>query len=387
MSKNTSSIPSEKGIDSFFEGEIVDQEQRRCLAYYEGMLDNNALTRKFNETLFYLTLYKIKESKAYLETHKSFEEYCKSIRECRRSLDNIFADLLPIYEGLDGNIFRCLNIRLNKIRYLGRSLVESHSGDIAFDGRTLVLELGGKIESYAWTPENQDAIEDAIIAFKNEVEERLKLKDTQIEAVDKKLKEAKREKNLYSEKLSKTEKEFDLYRLRTEKLDLEPAEIETIQDLNSLVNEFAALIFRISPDQDRLIELILGKKCEAVRLQYIGAIAGISNAVRMLVANVENHYGPIEKIDSEACRSCKAAREHCERRELGCCRTCEDSISCTSKQKCDMERVFEEHGRIYKEKIGITDVKHDENPPASPFNKGENQSNVHQLHKDRPIIQ
>ena len=155
--------------------EIYEVAQRRAKAELEkiknetdsrvgearatGILQKIAYDEAHNKMIKYATLYQIKQSKSYKKGGMTWEEFCSSIGESRRTVDEIIEEIKPVYDEFSAKLADLINMPFNKIRYLGRAkLAESanfENGCLIFDGQKIQI-----------SPENMDEIEAAIDAMK-----------------------------------------------------------------------------------------------------------------------------------------------------------------------------------------------------------------------------
>lgn len=159
-----------------------------------GILQKIKYDNANNELLKHLILYQLKKNKEYLKGGMTWEEFCKSIGEPRRTLEEKLKDISPFVDNLTASFAAFSEVPFNKIRYLGRSIAAESAG---FDGNCLIIE-DVKI---ALKPENKDDIEALIDNLKETQKKKLEEQNAKIRAKDRMLDEKERvilrqEKNL-----------------------------------------------------------------------------------------------------------------------------------------------------------------------------------------------
>jgi len=192
-----------------------------------------------NEMLKYTVLYRIKESKDYRKGGKTWDEFCESIGEPRRTTDRILNEVAPVIEAFSAKLTNLIGCPLSKIRYLGRT-VSANLAD--FDGNALVFE-GQKIPL---TPEHKEDIEAVIDTIKEthkkekeELQAKLKKEAKEKEALSKET-----IKGLASEKddLIQANRRLKVFDIGDNDLEWSFEQIEVIegaaQDFNLLCRKF-----------------------------------------------------------------------------------------------------------------------------------------------------
>ena len=125
------------------------REEARALGVLQKINYDNA----HNELLKYAMFYKARESKEYRKEGMTFEQFCEAAGENVRNVQRVLKDLKPIYSNFHDKLSCFLDVPLNKIKYLGRSLHDnlSQNGELILGEDRIPL-----------TPDNKDEIEAAI---------------------------------------------------------------------------------------------------------------------------------------------------------------------------------------------------------------------------------
>jgi DNA-binding transcriptional MerR regulator len=144
---------------------------------------------KSNELLMYVTLYQVKETKAYKKAGRTWEQFCAMIGKQQRTVDRILSELTPLLEGISATQAEILGMPLSKIRYLGRSV----SANLAEISGNAILIGDQKIEI---TPENKDDIEAAIDLLKEEADKERDKHAKELERLKKRTEGAVKEETL-----------------------------------------------------------------------------------------------------------------------------------------------------------------------------------------------
>lgn len=132
--------------------EIEDiREESKALGVLQMIKYNNA----HNELIKYAMLYQVKKSKEYKKSGMTWQEFCDSLGEPRKTIEDKLSDILPLVEKCSADFASFARVPFNKIRYLGRS-VAAESANI--DNNALIIDE----TIIPLTSDNKEEIEAAI---------------------------------------------------------------------------------------------------------------------------------------------------------------------------------------------------------------------------------
>ncbi len=157
---------------------VLESERFDCEAV--GKIKAAKFNIKGNELLMYVTLFQVKQSKEYKKSGRTWEEFCRSVGESERSVDQVLSELSPILQKISAAQAEILGMPLSKIRYLGKSI--SASG--AEITENAIVIAGQPIQII---PENKDEIEAAIDLMKETAEKERQFHAKQVEKLQKKV--------------------------------------------------------------------------------------------------------------------------------------------------------------------------------------------------------
>jgi hypothetical protein len=108
----------------------------------------------------YAVLYKIKQSKEYKKGGMTWEEFCESVGENKKTVGRILSDIESLYVDSWDKMSLFLGMPFNKTRYLGKSIRDKMSK--IEDGTLIIDDI-----KIPLIPENKDEIEAAIDTLKD----------------------------------------------------------------------------------------------------------------------------------------------------------------------------------------------------------------------------
>lgn len=133
-----------------------------------GFIKRGHVQRRFDDLLDAVALYKAKTTKEHKRAGLTWAEFCEHAGYEVRTADRIIADLRPVFEAFSDNLSNFAKVRLNKIRYLGKSL--SDNCPISTDANNVII--GDDVIPFA--PENIDDINAAIETLKDRLDKQEK---------------------------------------------------------------------------------------------------------------------------------------------------------------------------------------------------------------------
>ncbi len=138
--------------DDIIAGLKEEKEGLIAQAKAMGILEKIRLDRSYNDFIEAMTLYQIKEMKAYKEGGFNWEKFCEAVKMNWRTADRIIEDIRPLYDLYSDNVSTFSGIPLNKIRYLGKALSDTVTDFVTEEG----ILIGD--ERVPVLPENSDVI-------------------------------------------------------------------------------------------------------------------------------------------------------------------------------------------------------------------------------------
>lgn len=200
-----------------------------------GALKKIGCDNAYNETLKYMILYRIKQSKDYQKGGLTWVEFCDAIGEPQRTVDRIIEEMKPVYEKFSGNLADLSGYGFNKIRHLGKALsgnlAEIQDGVIVFDGEKIPL-----------TPEYKDEIEAILDQLKDGLKEREDEAKAQKKASDRLQAETHKE-------IVKLNKQVDKLEGKSKAKELTPEEDAFIQLMENRRKILDGYILQIDPER------------------------------------------------------------------------------------------------------------------------------------------
>lgn len=211
-----------------------DIEAIRAEAETIGSLKAISATVAHQELLKALTLYKLKETKAYKAGGLTWTEFCESIDMPVRTVDTMLSDLRPLFEEFSAATCRLSAIPFNKIRLLGKSI---SAGSAEIQNNCLVYGD----ETIPLTPEYRDDIQALIERIGEEAKEKLEETQAQLSAKDKVLKSKQ-------DLLNKQERELNKYERQAAAKGLTADEDAFLQLMSNKKTAFDGYMLSTDPD-------------------------------------------------------------------------------------------------------------------------------------------
>lgn len=210
----------------------------------------------YNETLKYMILYRIKQSKEYRKGGLTWVQFCEAIGEPDRSVDRIIEELKPVYEKFTGSLADLAGLGFNKIRHLGKALTgnlaEIQDGVIIFEGEKIPL-----------APEYKDEIEAILDQLKDGLKEREDEAKAQKKASDRVATETHKE-------LTKLQKQVDKLEGKAAKKGFTAEEDAYLQHMDNLRVAFDGYLLQIDPE--RMDDLTGETATPRMRAAYLTAM-------------------------------------------------------------------------------------------------------------------
>jgi hypothetical protein len=213
-----------------------EMEAVRDEARATGILQKISYDQAHNELLKYAIIYQIKQKKAYNKVGLTWEDFCRSLGESRRNIEDKLKDLSPLYDAFSEKTAVLAGVPFNKIRYLGKSLSGKPADFAGFDDGSLIID-GVRIPL---TPENKDDIEAAIDAMKESQKHQAENNEAKIKAKDRVLEEKERV-------IQRQEKEMAKYKRELKARGFEPGEENFIRDMENLKTIIIGLELKMDP--------------------------------------------------------------------------------------------------------------------------------------------
>lgn len=189
----------------------------------------------YNETLKYMILYRIRQSKDYRKGGLTWEEFCDAIGEPKRTVDLIIQEMKPVYESFQANLAQISGYGLNKIRHLGKALsanlAQIEDGVIVYEGEKIPL-----------TPEYKDDIEAILDQLKDGLKEREEEAKAQKKASDRVATETHKE-------LTKLQKQVDKLEGKAAKKGFTAEEDAFLQDMENMRTILDGYLLQIDPER------------------------------------------------------------------------------------------------------------------------------------------
>lgn len=126
---------------------------------FMGILQTLKYFNTHNDVIKYATIYRIKESKEYKKMGMTWEEFCESVGESKKTIDTKLRDAGPLFEAFKSDSERLVGVQFNQVRYLGRKITAEGAN---IDGNAIVVD-GMRVEL---DTENKDEIKSLIQAMK-----------------------------------------------------------------------------------------------------------------------------------------------------------------------------------------------------------------------------
>jgi len=245
-----------------------------------GVLTKIDYDNAHNKLLKYALLYQYKQKKEYLKGGKSWEAFLESIGEERRTVDNIFKDLRPLFDEFHGKFSGLSGLPFNKVRYLGKSIQEKFSGFeddcLVFDGEKIPLD-----------PEHKEDIEAVIDKMKEvhrkereEIEAALKARDRILEEKERVI--VNQEKELA--KLNRT----------LEERGFKPGEEEFLGEIENLRTAFGLIAGKLDPES--VADFVHPERggTERAKAAYMGLVQTIARYAHGLWNDAQLIFGDPE---------------------------------------------------------------------------------------------
>ncbi|WP_027358402.1 hypothetical protein [Desulforegula conservatrix] len=245
-----------------------------------GTLEKIEHDMAYNQVIKYGLLYRIKKEKEYKKGGMTWAQFCEAIGEERRNLDNILADLSPIYDNYADRLYGLIGLPLNKVRYLGREVSEANvtlkDNELVIDGQAIPL-----------SPDRKDDIEAAIDALKESAQKIVSEKKSELESKDRVI-------EALHESLGKQEKLISKYETQSKKAGYEPGEEGLFRDFEKMRTQFDGFMLEIDPNRLRI-----DQQTHRIKTAYIGLLNYMKDTLKPLREAVVFEYGVLEEVDSE----------------------------------------------------------------------------------------
>lgn len=263
------------------------EEMAAKLPQYEamGILRKIQHDRAYNDLIETLVLFRIKENKSYKDGGLNWEDFCSAAGYDRRRADEMISDVRPIFQSFSADFASFLGIGINKIRYLGKSILAESA---SFDDGALVIE-GEKIPL---TPEHKDEIEAAIDKLQEEVKK-------QKEDISAQKKAFERVQADTHKAMTKLEKELARHKGFFDNKDLSDGEAAFVNKVGLLKKAFDGYLLTLDPEN---IEELQIKKEPSVRMraEYITALSYMKMQILKVYDIAEGMFGDCIMIPEKA---------------------------------------------------------------------------------------
>jgi len=204
-----------------------------------GVLQKIEYDLAHNQMLKYVVLHRIKQAKEYRKGGLSWDEFCDSVGEPRRTVDRILSELQPVMATVSAKLADFTGMDFSKIRLLGRS-VSANLAEIDESG--MVLIAGERIPL---TPDHRDDLQ---AALEQVIETNAKIladKDATIRAKDKVLKDKQTLIERQAKELAKLED-------AAFKAGMTPLEEAFIKRMENLRVSFDGYMLKVDPERCEL---------------------------------------------------------------------------------------------------------------------------------------
>lgn len=243
---------------------------------FEGILAKIDYDIAHNEFLKLLTLHRVKETKDYRKTGKTWVEFCEAHGYPQRTADRLLEEIRPLFEQFSAKMADLAGVTFNKIRLLGRSvsanLAEIKDGCLVYDDQVIPLDA-----------EHKDEIEAVLDQLKDNAEKIRKDKDATIAAQKKVL--AANEKF----KITK-EREIAMLEGKAREKGLTPTEEGFLNKIEKLRTGFDGYMLQLDPE--RVDELSRdAEPTPRMRASYLAALDYMKKQILVAFDVATEMYG------------------------------------------------------------------------------------------------